>query len=180
MGETAQRHHRASGTNSSPLIRTLDKLSEHRHLVLAAGVLLMLVAAWCGWHQVGTSSTPAAEDEFAELEGFDAEAAPAPREVAATDADPLIVPAPLMVVEPPPWDSGALSRSLAGSAEEPSMISLAISQELSTQASTDSTPVWFVGTIEPVDASIELPAWTPEPVQRYTRDTNHSEPSMTR
>ena len=156
MSETVPRPHRASVKNLLPQTKTLDALSQHRHVALAAGVLLMLVAAWCGWRQFDSPSTPAAGDEFVELDGFDAPAMPDFAENVAAVAPDDSAPLPEIVL--PPWNNVAPA-SPAISSDGGSFVRFAMSQELSSPASTAEPPVSFVGTIEPADDATELPTW---------------------
>jgi hypothetical protein len=158
MSETASRRQRTSVKHLSPRSQAFDALSEHRHLVLAAGVLLLLFAAWCGWRSLDSSSPRESDEEFAELDGFDAAEAPALG--AAETAATLNMSPSMAEMTLPPWN-GTIPPSPSGSPTDGSLVSFATSQETMAFASHESLPVWFVGAIEPVEDAIELPAWAP-------------------
>jgi hypothetical protein len=152
----------------SPFTRALHALSRQRHLVTAAGVFLLIVAAWCSWRPPPGPQSIADEDGFAELNEFDEQAS------GATDRQPAFG-APFHPSGHLQWGQPELPPSPAD------LPSLGFADESPTTfAPTNSAPAWLLGTIEP-DEEPPLPAWNSSPNGlRYSRNANNAEPTTLR
>jgi hypothetical protein len=139
--------------------------SEHRHLVLGAGVLLVVAAVWIGVQDGREAEVEGDVESFAELDGFDVPPAPLIR--LPEQREPLVLPT-AMPADETPFDLGPTFAS--GQPARAAINAMHVVSQTAEPA-ISAAPAWLTGTIEALDDESPVPqAWAfPDSEIRYVR-----------